>query len=258
MEYPGLVMLSAGMGGPSAPGSGLEVLLGHEIAHQWFYSWVGNDQIADPWLDEAFATYLPVLYYAEVRPDLYPAILDRSVIRGGGAGPVDGGITDFAGDGPYYATVYRRGARFLHELRGQLGDGAFTELVREHVATHRDRLATPRAFLDRAQSVTQANLNPLFGEFFSYSAFRYSTPQAWSLEAPAIPWQGSVELFVGAEFPVTRVEFWLDSRLLVGGPENSVNVDLAGVQAGEYVLLARVWNHDGVVFERARRVDIRG
>ena len=33
-------------------------LLLHEIVHQWFYSLVGNDQIDDPWLDEAFATYL--------------------------------------------------------------------------------------------------------------------------------------------------------------------------------------------------------
>ena len=29
----------------------------HEIAHQWFYALVGNNQGRDPWLDEGLATY---------------------------------------------------------------------------------------------------------------------------------------------------------------------------------------------------------
>jgi hypothetical protein len=256
MEYPGLVMLDAGLGTPS-PGSGPEILLGHEIAHQWFYSWVGNDQFADSWLDEAFATYLPVVYYADVRPDLYPGILDRAIQGGSGGQPVDSGIGDFPSDGAYYAVVYRRGAHFLHALRGRLGDAAFAELLRDHVATHRDRLATPRAFLDRAQSATTANLNPLIAEYFRYGAFHYPTPQSWTLEVPAVPWHGSAQVFVGADFPVTRVELWLDGRLLAGGAENAVGVDLTGVEPGEYVLLARVWNHEGAVFERARRLEIQ-
>ena len=30
----------------------------HEVAHQWFYSLVGNDQGRDPWLDEGLASYV--------------------------------------------------------------------------------------------------------------------------------------------------------------------------------------------------------
>lgn len=33
----------------------------HEVAHQWFYGLVGDDQARDPWLDEAFATYAEAL-----------------------------------------------------------------------------------------------------------------------------------------------------------------------------------------------------
>ena len=33
----------------------------HEVAHEWFYGLVGNDQGRDPWLDEAFATYAEAL-----------------------------------------------------------------------------------------------------------------------------------------------------------------------------------------------------
>jgi hypothetical protein len=35
----------------------------HELAHQWFYSLIGNDQGRDPWLDEGLASYVE---YVEV------------------------------------------------------------------------------------------------------------------------------------------------------------------------------------------------
>ena len=44
MEYPGLVLT------PTFP-----TAVAHEIAHQWWYSIVGNDQWTEPWLDESFA-----------------------------------------------------------------------------------------------------------------------------------------------------------------------------------------------------------
>ena len=32
-------------------------VIAHEIAHQWWYGLVGDDQFHEPWLDESFATY---------------------------------------------------------------------------------------------------------------------------------------------------------------------------------------------------------
>lgn len=29
----------------------------HELAHQWWYGVIGNNEYADPWLDESFAVY---------------------------------------------------------------------------------------------------------------------------------------------------------------------------------------------------------
>ena len=46
MEYPELIFAY-----PS------EVAIVHEIAHQWWYGLVGDDQSREPWLDESFATY---------------------------------------------------------------------------------------------------------------------------------------------------------------------------------------------------------
>jgi len=46
MEYPELVFTDP-----------FPVALSHEIAHQWWYGIVGDDQYLEPWLDESFASY---------------------------------------------------------------------------------------------------------------------------------------------------------------------------------------------------------
>jgi hypothetical protein len=48
IEYPNMIFEGA---------QGLQRVTTHEVAHQWYYSLVGNDQARDPWLDELLATY---------------------------------------------------------------------------------------------------------------------------------------------------------------------------------------------------------
>jgi hypothetical protein len=38
-------------------------VVAHEVAHQWWYGIVGDDQYREPWLDEAFATYFEMRLY---------------------------------------------------------------------------------------------------------------------------------------------------------------------------------------------------
>ena len=41
----------------------------HEIAHQWFYAVVGNNQYREAWLDESFAAYSEQVYWRAVGKD---------------------------------------------------------------------------------------------------------------------------------------------------------------------------------------------
>jgi hypothetical protein len=264
MEYPTLIFLSSAEVGTPSPfeGSFTDVLIGHETAHQWFYSLVGNDQVLDPWLDEAFAQYLPYYYYRDASPALFSTLwnghlsgLDGRISAAGGR-PVNASVYDFPDDGPYFTTVYGQGARFLDELRQTMGDTAFEAAIADQLTTFADKLTSPRAVLDLFQRHSPTNLNPLISRYFSYGAFGYPAPANWRLESPAGVWQGSAYLFVGADFPVAQVEVWLDGRRLYVGEQNAVTVDLSGVEPGQYALLVRLWDHRGVQFERARRVSV--
>ena len=61
MEYPTLVMIDQSLYNEKDKFL-LEYVIAHETAHQWWYSVIGNDEISEPWLDEALTEYSTVLY----------------------------------------------------------------------------------------------------------------------------------------------------------------------------------------------------
>jgi len=56
MEYPGLVLVQLDQYAKESEHN-LEVIVAHEVAHQWWYAVVGSDQYYQPWQDEAMAEY---------------------------------------------------------------------------------------------------------------------------------------------------------------------------------------------------------
>lgn len=61
MEYPNLVMISADI----ENSDDYKNVIVHETAHQWWYGIVGNDEMKNPWLDEALTEFSTVLFYDE-------------------------------------------------------------------------------------------------------------------------------------------------------------------------------------------------
>jgi hypothetical protein len=128
----------------------------HEIAHQWWYGMVGNDQMAEPWLDEAFAQFSAEMLSGR---GTYCSSL-----------PVNLTIHDFTrwtGCDSYYDTVYVRGADFLHQLRQRMGDEAFFAAAKSIVATHVEAHVTTQSVLDVFRSTSSVNLDDLISRFFA-------------------------------------------------------------------------------------------
>jgi hypothetical protein len=82
MEYPQLIMLSREIYAlPLVLLRGLDEVIAHETAHQWWFGMLMNDQGREPWLDEGFATYSEVSYMEQKYGESY-AFFDFSVWKG--------------------------------------------------------------------------------------------------------------------------------------------------------------------------------
>ncbi len=161
IEYPGLVFIGT---------LGTHWVIDptvHEVAHQWFYAMVGNDQLEEPWLDEAFATYAEVLYYeqqvgsgrATAQLDLYREMLD---LHPDPSLPIGLPVDDYASESDYALFVYYKGALFLDALRRQLGDEWFFQALGEYFRAYRYDIGNASGFQTTIEEVCGCDLETLF------------------------------------------------------------------------------------------------
>ena len=167
-EFSGLVFvdqdLYSGYNGQAS--SYLVAITAHEVAHQWWYGIVGNDQAAEPWLDEALATYSELLFYEALQPEVVDWWWAVRVERFESETAVDSTIYDRFDFERYVSAVYLRGAKFLHALRGELGTEAFIAILRLYRTEHDGGIATKESFFDLVGSYTERDLSELEARYF--------------------------------------------------------------------------------------------
>ncbi len=118
----------------------------HEVAHQWWYAQVGNDAALAPWLDEALATYSEYLYIEEYFPADKNWWWTFRVANFFPQGEVDSTVYEFSTARAYINAVYLRGVQMLHNLREDIGDAAFFDLLRAYLAAGDGHIADPMLF----------------------------------------------------------------------------------------------------------------
>ncbi|GAB4502314.1 MAG: M1 family metallopeptidase [Anaerolineales bacterium] len=145
----------------------LVMVAAHETCHQWWFGRVANDQFAEPWLDESLATYCERLFYEKN----YPADVDwwqsYRIDFYEPKGFIDGDLRSYSGFTPYTDATYRRGARFLQELRQTMGDDAFFAFLKDYSQTMNGKIASAADFFRLLKAHTSADLNALLAEYFS-------------------------------------------------------------------------------------------
>ncbi|MFO7152020.1 MAG: M1 family metallopeptidase [Bacillota bacterium] len=138
MEYPNLVLIDHHLMDEEVL---MEYVIAHETAHQWWYGLVGNNQIKEPWLDEALTEYSTVLYYEgvygrsrgkKVYQDfiMYPY---RFYEMGSGSSPILRPVFQFKSWGEYDAIVYKKGAIMLKELESRIGKNKLRQALRSYL-----------------------------------------------------------------------------------------------------------------------------
>jgi hypothetical protein len=173
IEYPGLVVIAESL--YKKESDFLEGVVAHETAHQWWYSLVGNDQIDEPWLDEAFAQFTTGLYYRDrYGAAALPGYVEQALASR--YATVKGTDQDKRADLPvgayserqYSAIVYGKAALLFNALYEALGDAKFNQFMQDYFQTYRYGVAYPQdLFAIAAKYVGQAKLDELVREWIT-------------------------------------------------------------------------------------------
>lgn len=167
MEYPGVIFTSDASGvlagvpllGDLLRHAGFDAareryVVGHEVAHQWWYAAVGNDQIEEPWLDEAFAEVSTRLWLRQADGDdrVFRMVNGPSVVPAR-PGILSAGVSEFGSNSAYSEAVYLSGADILLELRERVGAATWDRMMRSWYRRQMLGIGTVEEFIDTVANV---------------------------------------------------------------------------------------------------------
>lgn len=176
VEYPGLFVnavriydLNEASSSGTTNAIVLEATTAHETGHQWFYNLVGNDQLNEPWLDEALTQYATWTYfidrYGEQNAQGFYNSLEGRWARNDFADIPIGLPAEAYSGSDYGAIVYGRGPIFLNELANYMGQETFDLFLRDYVDKYRWQIATSKDFQALAEQHCSCDLSSLFNDW---------------------------------------------------------------------------------------------
>lgn len=149
MEYPALVYISDDLNEEMS----VEVTA-HEIAHQWWYAAVGNNQVEEAWLDEALAEYSTTVFYENnpsygvtrddrVKDALRAYLLYVELYKDNGKADtsMNRRVNGYINSMEYTYMTYVKGQLMLDELRNLIGDEAFFGALKQYYADYMYKIA---------------------------------------------------------------------------------------------------------------------
>lgn len=161
MEYPTLVTAWAA-DGPNA-GFGLERVVAHEIAHQYWYGMVASNEFEEAWLDEAFASYAEEKLMEHEYGILPNTRLEASYMTNPAA------LTrlswDFDSHNHYAENVYIRGKLVLLAMEREIGEAKMKRVLRTYFNRWKFKHPSTGDFQKTVEDVTGKNWTPFFDQF---------------------------------------------------------------------------------------------
>ncbi|RLE84735.1 MAG: hypothetical protein DRJ41_02595, partial [Thermoprotei archaeon] len=179
MEYPTIIMMTskAYLSNTSI----LEMVIAHEVAHQWWYAMIGNDQASEPFLDESLASYSQALYLehtygydrfiSEVRrmqTTYFAHLRTRDSDYA-----LSSSVWDFNSTNEYLLTFYYKGPLLLHYLRWSLGDEKFFLILKEMYKRFLFSEVSIEKLLEIIREIAGSNFSDIFERYFESKNIPY-------------------------------------------------------------------------------------
>ncbi|WP_051468112.1 M1 family metallopeptidase [Actinomadura oligospora] len=148
---------------PVYHGDAEQLLVVHELAHQWFGDSVSLARWKDIWLNEGFATYAEWLWQEQHGGPTAQHSFDEAYKRPASDAAWKRETGDPGRDQLFaFFPVYTRGAMTLHMLRKTVGDRTFFRILRTWAHDRAHSTGTTQQFVAVAERVGHRNLGPMF------------------------------------------------------------------------------------------------
>jgi hypothetical protein len=166
VEYPGVVVIADRI--MDQDGGFFQHAVAHEVAHQWWYNLVGNNQPLEPWLDEALTNYSAAIYWEEAEgpgaaqyivDNLFLASYERAKNQGRNRAVI-GPVGSFS-PGEYATFVYGKGPLFFDALRQTYGDELYFTIMQTYLDRYRYKQATAADLFSVIEETTGQSVEPL-------------------------------------------------------------------------------------------------
>ena len=176
MEYPNLVYISDEI----ADAETYRYVIVHELAHQWWYSLVGNNEYEEAWLDESLTEYSTALFFERhdyglnyddiiagadstyrLFVDVYSNVLgdvDESMNRN---------LGEFETEPEYVNCVYTKGVLMYDSLRKTLGDSKFFKCLKDYFENFCYKNASGADLINSFSSSSHRNLEGYFSSWLN-------------------------------------------------------------------------------------------
>lgn len=177
MEFPGLVLIS---GEVDIQSDYLNVII-HEVAHQWWYGIVGNNQFNYGWLDEGLTEYSTLLFY-EKNPEynvntkeliknttnsfvtfveIYNKVFDKVDTT------MNRKLNEYSNESEYVYIAYVKGMLIFDNIRELIGDEKFMKGLQTYFNDYKYKIATPDGMISSFEKGSNSNLKEVFDSWIN-------------------------------------------------------------------------------------------
>lgn len=172
MEYPGIVYISDDIENYDD----YSMVIIHEIAHQWWYGVVGDNEVVDAWIDEGLAEYSTALFYANnseygkdksiIYRDTLNSYLLFLDVYNDIFGKVDTSmtrkLTEYSTEPEYTYMAYVKSVLMFHTLEDLVGTKKFISSLKYIYSKYAMKNITKEQFIESFE----ANCNIPLEQFF--------------------------------------------------------------------------------------------